>query len=81
MGSVLYIELFIYIEFDHSILYSRHKVLGISEGVHDIGKVKWDIALCLLLAWIVVYLCIIKGVKSSGKVKMEHVPDGSVAMP
>lgn len=29
----------------------------------------WDLALCLLLAWIICYLCVCKGVKSSGKVK------------
>ena len=29
----------------------------------------WDLALCLLLAWIVCYLCVCKGIKSSGKVR------------
>ncbi|VDI79921.1 solute carrier family 6 (neurotransmitter transporter, GABA) member 6/8/11/12/13 [Mytilus galloprovincialis] len=46
----------------------ENKALGISEGIHDMGVVKWDICLCLLFAWIVVYLCICKGIKSSGKV-------------
>lgn len=32
------------------------------------GKVLWDLALCLLLAWIICYFCIFKGVKSTGKV-------------
>ncbi|WAR01042.1 S6A13-like protein [Mya arenaria] len=48
--------------------YWEINVLDISEGIHDIGKPKWDLVLCLLLAWIVVYLCICKGIKSSGKV-------------
>jgi len=34
----------------------------------NIGEIKWDIALCLLLSWTVVCLCLIKGIKSSGKV-------------
>lgn len=34
----------------------------------DIGVIKWDITLCLLLSWIVVFLCLFKGIKSSGKV-------------
>lgn len=43
-------------------------VLGRSEGLHEMGSVKWQLALCLLLAWIIVCMCLIKGVKSVGKV-------------
>lgn len=32
------------------------------------GNVLWDVALCLLLAWVICYLCIFKGIKSTGKV-------------
>ena len=39
-----------------------------SDGIEEIGTPKWDITLCLLLAWIVVFLCICKGIRSSGKV-------------
>ncbi|XP_041356897.1 sodium- and chloride-dependent taurine transporter-like [Gigantopelta aegis] len=48
--------------------YWERKVLGISDGIDNVGTIKWDLALCLLFAWIVVYFCICKGVKSSGKV-------------
>lgn len=34
----------------------------------EIGEIKWDITLCLLLSWLVVFLCLFKGIKSSGKV-------------
>ncbi|XP_071786405.1 sodium- and chloride-dependent glycine transporter 1-like isoform X2 [Asterias amurensis] len=43
-------------------------VLDRSEGLEDMGPIRWQMALCLLLAWTVVFLCIVKGVKSSGKV-------------
>ncbi|KAL4230992.1 Sodium- and chloride-dependent creatine transporter 1 [Mactra antiquata] len=46
----------------------ERKVLDISSGVHEAGVIKWDLCLCLLLAWIVVYFCIWKGIKGSGKV-------------
>jgi len=34
----------------------------------NIGNIKWDITLCLLLSWIIVFACLVKGIKSSGKV-------------
>ena len=45
-------------------------MLGISDGIepHQMGTIKWDLALSLLGAWIVVYLCICKGIRTSGKV-------------
>uniref|UniRef100_A0A8C4NEY7 Uncharacterized protein n=1 Tax=Eptatretus burgeri TaxID=7764 RepID=A0A8C4NEY7_EPTBU len=46
----------------------ERKVLDISGGIHDIGSVKWDLALCLLAMWIIIFLCIWKGVKTTGKV-------------
>ncbi|KAK2151064.1 hypothetical protein LSH36_377g03025 [Paralvinella palmiformis] len=37
-------------------------------GMDNMGKIKWELVLCFLLAWIIVALSLIKGVKSSGKV-------------
>ncbi|XP_028602354.2 sodium- and chloride-dependent betaine transporter-like isoform X1 [Podarcis muralis] len=46
----------------------ERRVLGITDGIHNLGTVRWELALCLLLAWIICYFCIWKGVKSTGKV-------------
>ncbi|XP_052279081.1 sodium- and chloride-dependent taurine transporter-like isoform X4 [Dreissena polymorpha] len=46
----------------------ERKVLGLSSGIDEPGVVKWDLCLCLLLAWVIVYFCIWKGIRSSGKV-------------
>uniref|UniRef100_A0A673A9K0 Transporter n=1 Tax=Sphaeramia orbicularis TaxID=375764 RepID=A0A673A9K0_9TELE len=46
----------------------RHNVLGITSGIEEIGPIKWDLALCLLLVWVICFFCIWKGVKSTGKV-------------
>ena len=43
-------------------------MLGISTGLTDINLIRWDLAGCLLLAWIIVYCALWKGVKSTGKV-------------
>ena len=34
----------------------------------NIGEIKWDITLCLLLSWLIVIACLVKGIKSRGKV-------------
>ncbi|NWX83816.1 S6A12 protein, partial [Nothoprocta pentlandii] len=44
------------------------RVLRLTDGIHRLGTVRWELALCLLFAWIVCYFCIWKGVKSTGKV-------------
>ncbi|XP_030897731.1 sodium- and chloride-dependent GABA transporter 2 [Leptonychotes weddellii] len=46
----------------------ERRVLKISDGIHDLGALRWELALCLLLAWVICYFCIWKGVKSTGKV-------------
>uniref|UniRef100_H2Z9J6 Transporter n=1 Tax=Ciona savignyi TaxID=51511 RepID=H2Z9J6_CIOSA len=46
--------------------YWKYRVLRIdqSSGIDDPGPVLWDLCLCLLLSWIVVFVCLMKGVKS-----------------
>ncbi|XP_068601789.1 solute carrier family 6 member 4a [Brachionichthys hirsutus] len=39
-----------------------------SPGLHQLGSVSWQLALCLLFIFIIVYFSIWKGVKTSGKV-------------
>nr|XP_020644710.1 sodium- and chloride-dependent betaine transporter [Pogona vitticeps] len=46
----------------------ERRALKITDGIHNLGTIRWELALCLLLAWIICYFCIWKGVKSTGKV-------------
>lgn len=55
------------------VLLYRRKVLKLSPDIGQPGPVKWDLALCLLLAWIIIYFCIWKGIKLSGKVRHIHI--------
>ncbi|XP_063308096.1 sodium- and chloride-dependent transporter XTRP3-like isoform X2 [Pelobates fuscus] len=44
------------------------ETINISPSISDSGTIQWKQAVCLIMAWFVVYLCILKGPKSSGKV-------------
>ncbi|KAI4488584.1 hypothetical protein M0802_011474 [Mischocyttarus mexicanus] len=39
-----------------------------SAGIHDLGTIKWDIALCLLVVYLICYFSLWKGISTSGKV-------------
>ncbi|KAF3841301.1 hypothetical protein F7725_007163 [Dissostichus mawsoni] len=46
----------------------KYKMLQQTGGVDEAGLIRWELFLILLLAWIIIYFCIFKGVKSTGKV-------------
>ena len=49
--------------------YWYRKALDTSPSIEESGGIKWKMALCLVFSWAVVYACIWKGIKSTGKVK------------
>ncbi|CAH8680877.1 unnamed protein product [Schistosoma rodhaini] len=57
-----------FITVDSTTEYWEYRVLSISDGIHNIGTIQWDLALCLLFTWIIIYLCIWNGIKSSTKI-------------
>ncbi|KAL5017504.1 hypothetical protein ScPMuIL_007093 [Solemya velum] len=46
----------------------ERRLLEKTSGIDDQGVLKWDLTLILLFCWIIVYFCIWKGPKSTGKV-------------
>ncbi|KAI3373463.1 hypothetical protein L3Q82_022069, partial [Scortum barcoo] len=46
----------------------KYRMLEQTSGVGETGTIRWELFLILILAWILIYFCIFKGVKSTGKV-------------
>ncbi|XP_041952608.1 sodium- and chloride-dependent creatine transporter 1 isoform X1 [Alosa sapidissima] len=46
----------------------ERNVLRLSRGLDDVGDISGHMVLCLIATWVIVYFCIWKGVKSTGKV-------------
>ena len=44
------------------------QVIQESKNISEFGNPSWTLSLTLLLSWIIVVLCLIKGIKTSGKV-------------
>ncbi|XP_055919473.1 sodium-dependent dopamine transporter [Eupeodes corollae] len=42
--------------------------LNESSGIHDLGVIKWDMAACLLVVYLICYFSLWKGISTSGKV-------------
>lgn len=48
--------------------YWLYRVLRVQEDSESLGNINWDLALCLLAAWVLCYFCVFKGIKTTGKV-------------
>ncbi|XP_062891481.1 creatine transporter-like [Mobula hypostoma] len=46
----------------------ERRVLRLSSGLAEMGEVSWQVTLCLVATWLLVYFCIWKGVKCTGKI-------------
>ena len=49
-----------------------------SERIEDADEMVWELSLVLLLAWVIVYVGVIKGIESSGKVRDQTGSDSAV---
>ncbi|XP_077980130.1 sodium- and chloride-dependent GABA transporter 1-like [Glandiceps talaboti] len=48
--------------------YWNNFVLQISDGIEHIEGIVWPLAVSLLVAWILTYICIVKGIRTTGKI-------------
>ncbi|TNM89599.1 hypothetical protein fugu_003833 [Takifugu bimaculatus] len=44
-----------------------HRVLEKTSGIEEPGGLRWELFGCLLLGWVIIFLCLVKGIKSTGK--------------
>lgn len=47
------------------------EALDISNSISESGGLNWKMTLCLLVAWTIVGMAVVKGIQSSGKVSWE----------
>ena len=52
---------------------SRRKLLQISDGIDQPDGIVWQLAVSLLVIWMVCYFCIWKGIRWTGKVGYEEM--------
>lgn len=52
--------------------YWYREALNISDSISEGGGLNWKMTVCLLVAWSMVCLAMIKGIQSSGKVRRTH---------
>lgn len=57
---------------DHPPPFVRRRALKVSGGIEEVGSLRWELVLCLILTWVICYFCVWKGIKSTGKVMLTH---------
>uniref|UniRef100_A0A8C9GCN7 Uncharacterized protein n=1 Tax=Piliocolobus tephrosceles TaxID=591936 RepID=A0A8C9GCN7_9PRIM len=45
------------------------QTLNIAADINDSGSIQWWLLLCLAASWAVVYMCVIRGIETTGKVR------------
>jgi len=48
--------------------YWYNRVIRVSDDIGDAGEFNWQLLICMFCAWLITYLCLFRGIKSSGKV-------------
>jgi len=57
------------------VLFLSNYILNKSPGIGFISSMEWPLVLSLLAAWVLVFICLIRGIKTSGKVRKKNKID------
>ncbi|XP_071087304.1 sodium-dependent proline transporter-like [Haliotis cracherodii] len=52
----------------------QYNTLRVSTGLHEMDGLQWHLVVVLFAAWVIIFLCLMKGVKSVGKVVYVTAP-------
>ena len=47
---------------------NRDHALEMTDSISHMGEIRWPLLGTLVLSWVIIYLCLFKGIKSAGKV-------------
>ena len=48
--------------------YYKLEMLNESNGIEYLGGIEWHLAVALFMSWVIIFLALMKGIKTSGKV-------------
>ncbi|KAH8262793.1 hypothetical protein KR044_000360, partial [Drosophila immigrans] len=46
----------------------HNEVLRISSGIAELGSIVWEQLLSLFITWVIIYLCVVRGIKSASRI-------------
>ncbi|XP_064621443.1 sodium- and chloride-dependent glycine transporter 1-like [Lineus longissimus] len=46
----------------------QYNVLELSDGINTLGGLRWQLVVCHISGWLILFFCLFKGIKSTGKV-------------
>lgn len=49
------------------------QTLNVTADINDSGSIQWQLLVCLVASWAIVYLCIIRGIETTGKVRAHRL--------
>ena len=52
--------------------YFRRHVLELTDSIEDLGVIRWQLVITLMLAWVCVFFCLFKGVRVLGPVSIAY---------
>lgn len=60
--------------FIYVLLFYRHRVLMMTDGIENLGGMQWELLASLFIGWLIIYIILGRGLSQNGKVMMKKIP-------